>query len=60
MRHSSLGVRGHGGDVVVGRQAAELGLKVMAGETLPETEILLETELVTRDNAAGWTPWATE
>ena len=42
------------------KQAAELGLKVMAGETLPETEILLETELVTRDNAAGWTPWATE
>ncbi|RDD97787.1 ABC transporter substrate-binding protein [Paracoccus pantotrophus] len=38
-------------------QAADLGLKVMAGEELSETEILLQTELVTQENAAGWQGW---
>lgn len=38
-------------------QAVDLGLKVMAGETPPEGEVLLQTELVTRDNAAGWKGW---
>ena len=42
------------------KQAAELGLKLMAGETPPETDVLLQTELVTRDNAPGWTAWATK
>ncbi len=41
-------------------QAADLGLKVMNGEPAPEGEVLLETELVTKDNAAGWVAWSTE
>lgn len=41
-------------------QAAELGLKLMAGETLADTEMLLQTRLVTRDNAADWQGWDAE
>lgn len=41
-------------------QAADLGLKVMGGEAAPEGEVLLQTELVTQDNAAGWTGWDAE
>jgi ribose transport system substrate-binding protein len=41
-------------------QAADLGLKVMAGETLEETEVLLDTVLVTQDNAEGWQGWNAE
>lgn len=41
-------------------QAADLGLKVMAGETPPDGEVLLQTELVTQENAAGWKGWDSE
>ncbi|MFV0385586.1 ABC transporter substrate-binding protein [Paracoccus sp. (in: a-proteobacteria)] len=40
-------------------QAADLGLKVMEGEAPPAEEVLLQTELVTRDNAADWKGWDT-
>ena len=41
-------------------QAADLGLKVMSGEAAPAEEVLLQTELVTTENAAGWKSWSTE
>lgn len=41
-------------------QAADLGLKVMAGEPAPEGEVLLQTELVTQENAAEWKGWDAE
>ncbi len=41
-------------------QAADLALKLMAGETLEQNEVLLDTVLVTRENAEGWKGWDAE
>ncbi|PZX13770.1 ribose transport system substrate-binding protein [Palleronia aestuarii] len=41
------------------RQAADMGIQMMNGEEVGETEVLLDTELVTQDNAADWDAWST-
>jgi ribose transport system substrate-binding protein len=41
-------------------QAADLGIKLMNGEELEQTEVLLDTVLVTQENAEGWQGWDAE
>ncbi|WP_447776235.1 ABC transporter substrate-binding protein [Variovorax boronicumulans] len=42
---------------LMGQQAAEIGLKLLAGQTPPQRVLLLPSKLVTRENVGGYEGW---